>query len=265
MGRLTAEEKKFYKENGYIILKNIIPEDELAKIIEEYDKLFKRKNQAKLETSWVGSDENFRQTDSPYTVKGIHNLQFHHAVFGRVLYNDSLLDALEDIMGTENIMLHHTKAQFKPPEKGASYPMHQDYQYFPYQKDSLVAAFIHLDDTTPENGGLFVYPGSHKLGPLEDVGARETVQFHYVDQSKFPIEKATPVIAKRGDIVVFSYLLVHGSTPNSSSRPRRMMLAQLADAHDQPLGEEKAQPGRGWLLRGVNLDRDATLAKRHAS
>jgi phytanoyl-CoA hydroxylase len=46
----------------------------------------------------------------------------------------------------------------------------QDYQYFPYKNDSLVAVFIHLDDTNMENGGLAVYPGSHKLGPLEDKG-----------------------------------------------------------------------------------------------
>lgn len=46
----------------------------------------------------------------------------------------------------------------------------QDYQYFPYKKDSLVAVFVHLDDTNKENGGLAVYPGSHHVGPLEDKG-----------------------------------------------------------------------------------------------
>lgn len=45
----------------------------------------------------------------------------------------------------------------------------------------MVAAFLHLDAAGPENGGLFVYPGSHKLGPQEDVGAKES-NFHYVDQ-----------------------------------------------------------------------------------
>lgn len=47
----------------------------------------------------------------------------------------------------------------------------------------MVAAFIHLDAANPENGGLCVYPGSHKLGPLEDIGAKES-NFHYVDQVK---------------------------------------------------------------------------------
>ncbi|XP_046971364.1 phytanoyl-CoA dioxygenase, peroxisomal-like [Vanessa cardui] len=262
MVRLTKEQIQFYKDNGYVHLKKLIKDDELQKLSKEYDDLFRRKNQAKTESSWVGSDDSFRESDSPYTVKGIHNLQMHHAVFGKLLYNDDLLDALEDVMGTKNIVLHHTKAHFKPPEKGASYPMHQDYPYFPYEKDSMVAAFVHLDDSNPENGGLFVYPGSHKLGPLEDFGPKEGSSFHYVDQKKYPIERATPVIAEAGDVVIFSYFLIHGSTPNNSTRPRRMFLAQLADAHDRPIGGEPGQPGRGWVLRGVNLDRDATVANR---
>lgn len=45
----------------------------------------------------------------------------------------------------------------------------------------MVAAFLHLDAAGPNNGGLCVYPGSHKLGPQEDVGAKES-NFHYVDQ-----------------------------------------------------------------------------------
>ena len=62
------------------------------------------------------------------------------------------------------------KAHLKPPGTGAPFPMHQDYGYFPFKNDSMVAAFIHLDDSDPDNGGLAVYPGSHKIGPLEDKG-----------------------------------------------------------------------------------------------
>lgn len=46
----------------------------------------------------------------------------------------------------------------------------QDYHYFPYRDDSMIAIFIHLDDTNVENGGLAIYPGSHLLGPQEDLG-----------------------------------------------------------------------------------------------
>ncbi|CAF4797067.1 unnamed protein product [Pieris macdunnoughi] len=262
MGRLSQDQIQFFKDNGYIILKKLVQGKELQRITEEYDNLFHRKNESKMESSWVGSEKNHRASDSPYTVKGIHNLQMHHAVFGRYLYNDNLLDAMEDLMGTPNIALHHTKAHYKPPEKGAAYPMHQDYHYFPYENDTMTAAVLFLDDADVENGTLFVWPGSHKFGPLEDFGPKEGSEFHYVDQKKYPIEKAIPVVVEAGDVIAFSYLMLHGSTPNLSKRPRRMLLAQLYDPHDKPIGGERSQPGKGWVLRGVNLNRDATVARR---
>ena len=79
-------------------------------------------------------------------------------------------------MGTEDILLHHTKAHLKPPGTGAPFPMHQDYGYFPFKNDSMVAAFVHLDDSDPNNGGLAVYPGSHKHGPLEDKGEQFSIR-----------------------------------------------------------------------------------------
>ncbi len=39
--------------------------------------------------------------------------------------NDNLLDAISELVGSENILLHHTKAHIKPPEKGAPFPTHQ--------------------------------------------------------------------------------------------------------------------------------------------
>ena len=66
--------------------------------------------------------------------------------------NPKLLDALEDVMESPDIVLHHTKAHLKPSGEGAPFPMHQDYHYFPYKNHSMVAVFIHLDETSPENG-----------------------------------------------------------------------------------------------------------------
>jgi len=56
----------------------------------------------------------------------------------------------------------------------------QDYHYFPFKNDSMVAVFIHLDDSEPENGGLAIFPGSHLLGPQQNCSNVST--HFYVDQ-----------------------------------------------------------------------------------
>ena len=62
----------------------------------------------------------------------------------------------------------------------------------------MVAVFISIDASNTSNGGLCVYPGSHKLGPQEDMGSKSG--WHYLDQNKFPISKATPLSLKKGQV-----------------------------------------------------------------
>ncbi|XP_046643773.1 phytanoyl-CoA dioxygenase, peroxisomal-like isoform X1 [Daphnia pulicaria] len=259
---LSESQLKFYSENGYLVLDEVYSSGEIYECSSEYDKVFELKQNSDLEATWKGNWTTADAASSPSTqVLSIHSLQNHAAIFTKMLLKDTLLEIVADLIGTKDILLHHTKAHLKPPGKGSPFPMHQDYQYFPYKNDSLVAVFIHLDDTNMENGGLAVYPGSHKLGPLEDKG--DISGWHYVDQDKFPIDKATPVNARRGQVVIFSYLLVHGSFPNTSDRVRRMLLFQMMSAHDEKLRETHRSPCQGMVLSGRNPHAEASIKKRH--
>lgn len=42
-----------------------------------------------------------------------------------MLLKESLLDAVADVIGSQDVLLHHTKAHVKPPGKGSAFPMHQ--------------------------------------------------------------------------------------------------------------------------------------------
>ncbi|XP_011303461.1 phytanoyl-CoA dioxygenase, peroxisomal-like [Fopius arisanus] len=265
---LTPEQKKFYVENGFVKLSGILTPREFEEISEAYDDIFTRKQRdrgAELESSWKGTEMSKLAKNRDYTVKSVHALQLHSAAFTRLLMHPRLLDALEDIMETPNILLHHTKAHLKPPETGAPYLMHQDYPYFPFKNHSMVAVFLHLDDTTPENGGLAVYPGSHKLGPLKPHTSHDEHNgtTFYVDPQKFPLAQATPISAKKGEIVIFSYLLLHGSYLNLSERPRRMFLAQIRAADDEATEDVHKSPCHDMVLRGKNIRREAKMKDRY--
>lgn len=68
MGRLSSEQKKFYKENGYLILKNIISEEMLKEMSTEYDNLFERANDKNVEISWIGKRFGDRDNNTDKTV-----------------------------------------------------------------------------------------------------------------------------------------------------------------------------------------------------
>lgn len=115
--------------------------------------------------------------------------------------------------------------------------------------------------------GLAVYPGSHKLGPLEDKGLTNEngEEYHYVDQDKFPLSGAIPILAKKGALIIFSYLLLHGSYLNLSDRCRRMFLMQLRAADDEPTKLCHLSPAQNLVLRGKNVRRPADMASRFVS
>merc|ERR1719481_1760171 len=129
-----------------------------------------------MEARWAGHWNR----DTNTSVLSIHSLQLHSAVFSRLLLHPPLLDCLESLV-EGSIVLHHTKAHLKPAYSGCAFPTHQDYHYFPYTQHSMLAVFLHLDDTDQSNGGLGVFPGSHKLGPQTDVSTAPGI--HYLDQS----------------------------------------------------------------------------------
>ena len=248
-----------FHSDGFLLLPGLLSQSELGKISDEYDSMFERKKKegGRLEGAWSGS---WSKEGSTQSVLSIHNLQQHSSVFTNLLLHPGLMDCLEDLL-EGSVVLHHTKAHLKPPKEGAPFPTHQDYHYFPYKNHSMLAVFIHLDDTTPANGGLGVFPGSHQAGPQPDVSTSQGV--HYLDQNQWPLSDATPVVARAGDVLIFSYLLVHGSYPNTSDHTRRMFLIQVAEGSDVSMSGQHRSPGAGMVLRGTNYSMIADLDKRH--
>lgn len=155
---------------------------------------------------------------------------------------------MADCLGSPNVQLHHTKLFQKPPERGSAFPMHQDAPYFPHEKHTMMAGIIHLSDADEEMGCVRVYPGSHKRGLLQHIENKS----HYLDPNEWPIDKATPCPAQRGDVLFFNYLTVHGSGVNASPRTRKTVLVQVRDPDDRPTMDIHRSHAQGLMLRGVN-------------
>ena len=60
------------------------------------------------------------------------------------------------------------KIILKPPKVGSTFPLHQDWSYFPTQKNTMIAAMVHISDSTKEMGCLRLVPGSNKLGRIKN-------------------------------------------------------------------------------------------------
>jgi ectoine hydroxylase-related dioxygenase (phytanoyl-CoA dioxygenase family) len=239
---LTREQKAFYAKNGYVHVRGLLGRHEAARYRQEVHDLAERMGNTDATWSSVRAADPERRL----TITHCHDVQFYSAAFARLLLDERLTRIAQDIIGP-NVQLHHTKMFVKPPERGAPFPMHQDYPYFPHANHSMIAVIIHFDDAPAEKGCVRVVPGTHKLGPLDAVG-----QDHHLPEDRFSIEKATPLPAQAGDAIFMSYLLVHGSGVNTSNEPRTTLLVQLRDPADPPLVEKHQSRGQGMMLAGID-------------
>lgn len=236
-----------FQENGFYLAKGVFSEAEVEGLEAEFDRIVRQLNQSGEETNarWSGPEMD-RLGAKNLVVTHTHNVQKFSALWTRALLHDGFLDVAEAILGPD-IVLHHTKLFQKPAEAGAPFPMHQDWDYFPSKKDTMMAGIIHVSNATDEMGCLRVYPGSHKLGRIKDSSGRDEGLIF----AEYPIEKATPIEAEKGDVVFFHYFTIHGSMPNRSQSVRKTVLVQM-HAGDDEIEDWVTHPNARMALRGFN-------------
>jgi len=236
-----------FAEDGFYVAKGVFSPEEVAELERDFDRIIDQMiaSGESNNATW-GGPEMERLDAKQLIVLHTHNVQRYSAVWMRALMNAKFLAVNEAIIGPD-IILHHTKLFQKPSEKGAPFPMHQDWDYFPTVKDSMIAGVIHVSKATDEMGCLRVYPGSHKLGRVDQSGG----QFENPILTEYPLENAVPVEAEPGDVVFFHYFTIHGSMPNRSSEIRKTVLVQV-HAGDGHVEDQNQHPNEMLTLNGWN-------------
>ena len=139
-----------------------------------------------------------------------------------------LIDALRPLLG-DDLWVRWDQAVAKAP--GApTFPWHQDNAYS-LLLDPHVQAWIALTDAGPDDGGLWLAPGSHR----RPRGHHWTGGHVEVDE---PPGEEVPLEARRGDLVLFSSRLLHRTTPNRADAERWVYVIEYMSArHHDPFVE----------------------------
>jgi len=243
---LSNEQIAAYQKDGYIVLRGVFPRDEMAELRREAHALIERlQRQRDVDATW-GSARGLgdgRRTQLLHC----HDTQFQSAAFSRLLVDPRLVDPVADLIGP-NVQLHHNKLFIKPPEKGSPFPMHQDHPFFPHARHTMLAAIIHFDDAPLAKGCVRVVPGSHLAGPLE----HDPEGSFHLPLEQYPLSDSIPIEAQAGDVLIFSYLTIHGSGVNQSNEARTTLLVQMRAPDDPPINQAHQSRGQGMMLRGID-------------
>ncbi|MCC6446430.1 MAG: phytanoyl-CoA dioxygenase family protein [Armatimonadetes bacterium] len=217
---LSPDEKRFYDENGYLLIKELIPLDRIRQAAKEIENIHARMAESAPESVHI-SWETFDDPTRPRRILQLMHSELVSPALDRTLRSDAMLDVVESLIGPD-ISLYHSKLLLKAARHGTAIPWHQDYAYWKQDDNQplMVNCQLAIDPATRENGCIEFIPGSHKWGLQEHERAQRA--FGVFLSGYHPREDATPVEMEPGDGVFFPSLVIHGSAANTSKKDRRM-------------------------------------------
>ena len=227
---LTGTEIQFYREKGYLGVDNVLSNEEVEALRRVTDEFIER-SRAVATSDEVFDLEPDHSPENP-RLRRIKNPSGQDPVFDRVHRHDGILDIVAQLIGPA-IRSMGTKLNMKAEDSGSPVEWHQDWAFYPHTNDDLLAVGVAIDAMTRANGCLMVMPGSHK-GKVYDhhqdgrfVGA--------VTEEDFDDGDAEPVEVSAGGISLHHVRALHGSLPNVSNKPRRLLLIMFSAADAWPL------------------------------
>lgn len=216
---LTQDQRDFFYAQGYLAYGKVLDDETISLLRQEYDAIFEA---ARTEGSYrnLAIDDTTdvaRKRDAPQQMLQIMQMCERNIHFRRLLYNEHILDLVEDLLGP-NLMLFHDQALFKPALTGGPVFWHQDNAYWRCSPANLISCWMTLDDVTKENGAMQVLPGSH-LKPARHEKSESTnalLQSSGIDETQ-----AQVVELPAGGCMFHHCQTLHYTAPNTTDRQRR--------------------------------------------
>ncbi|MDX8441391.1 phytanoyl-CoA dioxygenase family protein [Mesorhizobium australafricanum] len=211
---LTDTQKDKWHKDGYVRLERFFDPVAVERISGFVDNV----------SRWDVSDDKWmlwfeKTTDNrKITSKAENFLDFHDPLRNLLLEDQRITSCVEELLDEESRRLKELLI-FHYPDSGGYRP-HQDIYHIPHKlSDRMVHAVvaIGIDDSDPDNGGLFFSPGNHKKGvfPMDAGGV--------IDPAVAETFYWEPISWKAGDVFIFDDYAPHYSRPNKSNRSRRTL------------------------------------------
>lgn len=229
---LSARDVGFYRDQGYLVVKDVLSAAELAELRQAMADLLRGASEVTAHTPLYDLEDTHTQAEP--RVRRLKLPHKHHPAYEALIRKEKLLALMRPLLG-QTLRLQTSKLNLKSAGFGAAVEWHQDWAYYPYTNDDVLALGVLLDDFTPDNGAMMVIPGTHK-GPIHDhhssgrfCGAMD------IERSGLDLTEAVQLLAPAGSITLHHARLVHGSAVNRSGNPRSFLLYEVLAGDAWPL------------------------------
>lgn len=243
-----------YEQNGFCIVRGLIPEDKVKAC------------RSHLET--INSGEQLKVTDNCRIVteanstvlRSIFAIHEEQSPLGELARSKLLTEYVQQILD-DDIYVHQSRVNLQAPFRGTGFSWHSDFETW-HAEDGMprprsLSAVVFLDKNAEYNGALMVVPKSHKTF-LRCPGRQMSANWEKSLQSQVygtPTEQHIKQLAESngiqhccgeaGDVLFFDSNLLHASSGNRSPFPRRNLFVAFnswSNSLQAPFYAEERRP-----------------------
>jgi len=249
--KLTQEQIDQFWTDGFLIVEDLLDQTEINALRQRIASVLEGKLtaitpallQVEPEVA-AGKTEADSYADS---LRKMSHLAFHDEIFQAHARNPKILDIIESLIGAD-LKLYQDQIFMKPPKIGSRQRYHQDMPLgFHIDPPDMVTCWAALDEATIENGCLWMLPGTHKYGVIEQ---EKWAQYEEMSVSGH-LPEEQPIRLKTGSCSFHHGLILHCSRPNLTEKRRRGYATHYVSAHCRYTGDPAKNDA--LLVRGQSV------------
>jgi len=249
MAVLSENDLNFWQENGYVIIPNAVPQEQLDRTVEAiWWFLDMDPNDSNTWYKYKPSTRDDRC--SPISGAGMVEMYQHQALWDN-RQHPRIYQAFSEIWDEKKLWVSLDRANMKPPARadqpawGQSGFIHWDVDTSRQPIEFGVQGVLYLTDTAENQGGFQCVPGFNNTFDEWVKTQPEDRNPNAPDLTDLEV-KSIP--GKAGDLLIWNRLLAHGNGHNVSDKPR---LAQYITMSPAPKDADESRKARGlsWQER----------------
>lgn len=217
---LTAEQRAYFKENGYVKLKRVLQPETVEHYRREISEQVRRLNTLHLPMEQRNTYQKaFLQ---------VSNLWTKSDVVKELAFAKKLARIAAELMDVNGVRIYHDQALYKEAGGGIT-PWHADQYYWPVSTDRTITAWIPLQATPLEMGPLAFARKTHRMAfgrDLEISDDSERLIQKSLKEAQADIDE-TPF--DLGEVSFHLGWTFHRAGANRSDRPREVMTVIYVD------------------------------------
>ncbi len=234
---LSEEDWKFWKENGYVIVRGVVPQEQVKKLA-DYLWEYEGKDANDPET-WYKTNLQMKMAELNNT--GMVEIYNHQYLWDNRQF-PKVHQAFADIWGTEKLWVTIDRANLNfPIRSGHEYNGFIHWDYDPETRPQNVQGVLALADQNDENmGGFQCIPELFRTYDTWKLTQPEDRNHFKPDTTGFEFDK---VKMNAGDLLIFNSTQPHGIRPNNSKNKVR-----IAQYISMMPAEEENEEMRQWRI-----------------